>query len=37
MGTQYRSAVFTTNAEQAKVAAELMQEMRDEGAYDSQS
>ncbi|MDR2299372.1 MAG: peptide-methionine (S)-S-oxide reductase MsrA [Comamonas sp.] len=35
VGTQYRSAIYTTNEEQTKAAAELMQEMREEGAYDA--
>ena len=35
VGTQYRSAIYTTSDEQAQVAKALMQEMREEGAYDA--
>lgn len=35
VGTQYRSAIFTVNPDQAAVAQELLQEMRDEKAFDA--
>ena len=35
VGTQYRSAIFTVNPDQAAVAQELLQELRDEKAFDA--
>ena len=35
VGTQYRSGIYTTSDAQAQVANDLIQEMRDEGAYDA--
>ena len=35
VGTQYRSGIYTTSDEQAQTASALMQEMRDEGAFDA--
>lgn len=35
VGTQYRSGIYTSSAEQAETAQALLQELRDEGAYDA--
>ncbi|MCF3971999.1 peptide-methionine (S)-S-oxide reductase, partial [Pseudomonas aeruginosa] len=35
VGTQYRSAIFTTDAQQATVARALVEEMQSEKAFDA--